>query len=324
MGKLARWVVLLIEFNIEYATKKMVKGRAVVEFLAHNAIEEDDPWDLKFHDVRAFEIQRWKMYSDGAVNARGAGLGVVLITLEGEMLLMVKKLDFRVTNNMSEYEACLFGLEVVVVAGAKELMVYGDSILIIQQALKEWKVKEKRLKSYVNYLRTLVSMKPLVIVKSGAPCYQGDWVMQLKMGPRKKPWFYDLKRFIENREYLEEATTREICALWIQARNYISHERVLYKRMASSVQLQCVTKIEAQVVMGEMQKGLYSDLSHIPPTEFYNLTFSWPFAAWGIDIVEAESFTTIGAMQMARFIKRNLIYRYEVPHYIVTDNAVSS
>ena len=34
-GKLSRWLLLLSEFDIEYVTKKVIKGRAVAEFLAN-------------------------------------------------------------------------------------------------------------------------------------------------------------------------------------------------------------------------------------------------------------------------------------------------
>ena len=56
---------------------------------------------------------------------------------EGETILMPKKLDFKVTNNMAEYEACIYGVEAALTAGAKYLLVYGDSLLIISQANKE-------------------------------------------------------------------------------------------------------------------------------------------------------------------------------------------
>ncbi|XP_015572655.1 uncharacterized protein LOC107260964 [Ricinus communis] len=231
------------------------------------------------------------------MNAREVGLGVVLITLEEETLPMAKRLDFKMTNNMVEYKACLFVIEVVVVAGAKHLMVYKDSMLVIQQALEEWKVNEERLRPYVNYLKTLVwnfskcsfvhlpqdenqmadalatllsmwvnlswlLMKPLMIMKLGAPCYQGDHTMQVQIGLEEKPWFYDLKKFIESREYPEEATVKERYALRIQARNYISHEEVLYRRMVSGVQLRCVTKAEAQVMMEKMHKGVCGPHMH--------------------------------------------------------------
>ena len=40
--------------------------------------------------------------------------------------------------------------------GAKDLLVYGDSLLVISQANEEWEVKEERLKPYVSYLKTLM------------------------------------------------------------------------------------------------------------------------------------------------------------------------
>ncbi|XP_048229276.1 uncharacterized protein LOC125369915 [Ricinus communis] len=236
------------EFDIEYITKKVVKDRVVAEFLAQNAIEADDPWDLKFpyKNLGAIEIQELKMYFDRDVNAKGTGLGVVLIMPEGEMLPMAKRLDFKVSNVMAEYEVCLFGLEVAMVAGAKHLMVCGNSMLLIQQALEEWEVKEERLKPYVNCFKTLLSIKPLVIMKLDAPCYQGDRIMQIQIRLEEKPWFYELKKFTKNREYLKEVITKERYAMQIQARNYISHEGVLFRRMVSRVQLRCVTRAEAQ------------------------------------------------------------------------------
>ena len=51
------------------------------------------------------------MYFDGAFNNRGAGIGVILITPEGEMIPVAKRLEYEVTNNQVEYEVCLFGLK---------------------------------------------------------------------------------------------------------------------------------------------------------------------------------------------------------------------
>ena len=58
------------------------------------------------------------MYFDEAVNSKGASVGVILITPEGEMILMAKRLEFEVTNNQAEYEACIFGLEALQSIGA--------------------------------------------------------------------------------------------------------------------------------------------------------------------------------------------------------------
>ena len=47
-GKLARWLILLTEFDIEYLSRKVIKGRAVVDFLAQNPMEDSQEWELEF------------------------------------------------------------------------------------------------------------------------------------------------------------------------------------------------------------------------------------------------------------------------------------
>ena len=39
-GKTAKWVLLLLEFDIKYVTQKFVKGRAIANHLAHCSLEE--------------------------------------------------------------------------------------------------------------------------------------------------------------------------------------------------------------------------------------------------------------------------------------------
>ena len=208
---------------------KVIKGRAVVEFLALNAVEGEEQLNLEFPDenLALIECCEWKLYFNGAVNNKGAGLGVILVTPEGKTIPMAKKLDFKVTNNMAEYEACIYGVEAALAAGAKDLLVYRDSLLIISQANEEWEVKEERLKLYHGYLKTLMKgfdkclfihlsrdenqmadalatlssiwdkltgtvMKLLVIMKIRAPCYDGKSVMSTQIGTEEKPWFYDI------------------------------------------------------------------------------------------------------------------------------------
>ncbi|XP_037495010.1 uncharacterized protein LOC119370597 [Jatropha curcas] len=85
------------------------------------------------------------MYFDGASNYHGNGVGVVFKTPCGEYIPIVVKLDFDCTNNEAEYEACIKGLEAALEKGIKILKVFGDSNLIVSQALRKWKIKEERL-----------------------------------------------------------------------------------------------------------------------------------------------------------------------------------
>ena len=133
VGKLAKWLILLIEFDIEYLTKKTVKGKAVVELLALNPTSDDQEIKLEFPDdlTATIKVQGWYMYFDGAVNQFGAGIGVILLTLENEVIPEEKKLAFQVTNKEAEYEACVMGMEALIALKVTEVEILDDSMLVI-------------------------------------------------------------------------------------------------------------------------------------------------------------------------------------------------
>ena len=73
------------------------------------------------------------MFLDGASSAMGAGAGIVIITLEGIRLEQFLRLAFRASNNEAEYKALLAGLKAVRDMGAREVEVYSDSRLVVNQ-----------------------------------------------------------------------------------------------------------------------------------------------------------------------------------------------
>ena len=63
------------------------------------------------HDEeKSSEKNCWKLYFDGASNALGHGIKVVLVTPEGKYCPFRARLDFNFTNNVAAYEACVMGL----------------------------------------------------------------------------------------------------------------------------------------------------------------------------------------------------------------------
>ena len=77
------------------------------------------------------------MYFDGSLKLEGGGARVLFISSKGEQLKYVFQILFKVSNNEAEYEAVLHGLRLAVSLGIKRLLVYGDSLLVIQQVNKE-------------------------------------------------------------------------------------------------------------------------------------------------------------------------------------------
>jgi ribonuclease HI len=75
----------------------------------------------------------WKMFFDGASSSIGAGVGVVFISPSQETISLSYKLEFEVTNNVAEYEALVLGLRAAKEMGIREMVVFGDAELIVQQ-----------------------------------------------------------------------------------------------------------------------------------------------------------------------------------------------
>ena len=64
-----------------------------------------------------------KLYFDGASNALGHKIGVVLISPKGEYYPFTTRLNFDSINNMIEYEACIIGLQAAMAKKVKNLKV---------------------------------------------------------------------------------------------------------------------------------------------------------------------------------------------------------
>jgi ribonuclease HI len=90
----------------------------------------------------------WTMFFDGACTKESAGAGIVFISPKKKTSHLSFKLDFKVTNNIVEYESLLLGLNAAKEKGIKKLQVFGDADLIIQQVNKSFQAKHVRLKAY--------------------------------------------------------------------------------------------------------------------------------------------------------------------------------
>ena len=109
-GRLSRWLILLVEFNLKYMARKTIKGSVVSNFYAENPIEkEDGKEDFLDEDILDVELRTWKMYFDRAINQYKNGIGILLITPKGSYIPLAIKLNFEATNNTIEYEAEVFG-----------------------------------------------------------------------------------------------------------------------------------------------------------------------------------------------------------------------
>jgi len=142
-----------------------------------------------------------------------------------------------------------------------------------------------------------------------------------------KPWYFDIKRYIKNREYPETTSENDKRMLRRLASSFVLNGDVLYKRGHDMVLLRCVDAKEAELILKEIHEGafgthmnghsmarkilrvgyfwltmendccvhvrkchkcqLYADNVNVSPTNLNVLTAPWPFSMWGIDIIGA-------------------------------------
>jgi ribonuclease HI len=95
------------------------------------------------------------LFFDGSACQQVGRAGVVLIDPSRDQVKYMVHLEFKATNNMAEYEALIFGLSVALSLGIRQLLVKGDSQLIIKQVREECSCNEPRLAAYLLHVRKL-------------------------------------------------------------------------------------------------------------------------------------------------------------------------
>ena len=97
----------------------------------------------------------YSLYFDGASrkNPGPASFGGVIYNESGEEFDTYYKFIGTATNNVAEYCGLLAGLHRARELNIKELKVFGDSNLIIQQVTGKWKVKNDNLRAIYNQIK---------------------------------------------------------------------------------------------------------------------------------------------------------------------------
>ncbi|XP_070004709.1 uncharacterized protein [Nicotiana sylvestris] len=141
-----------------------MKAQALADHLAENPVDEEyEPLKTYFPDEEVMHINEleqakepgWKLFFDRAANIKGVGKGAVLISKIGHHYPVTAQLRFYYTNNMAECEACILGLRLAADMGVQEVLVLGDSDLLVHQIQGEWEIRDLKLIPYRQYLHDL-------------------------------------------------------------------------------------------------------------------------------------------------------------------------
>ncbi len=102
-------------------------------------------------------------HTDGASrgNPGESGIGVILRTAQGEVLLAEGGFIGITTNNVAEYQALIYCLKKAGELGCTELVVRSDSELMVRQMTGAYRIKNARLRGYYDQAQSLIRDRKL-------------------------------------------------------------------------------------------------------------------------------------------------------------------
>jgi ribonuclease HI len=97
------------------------------------------------------------IYCDGASRSNpGEASYGVSVNLNNKEIDTLKEYIGIATNNVAEYRGLIAALEYCVKNNINDVEIYLDSLLVVQQVNKEFKVKSKKLGDLYSYSLTLI------------------------------------------------------------------------------------------------------------------------------------------------------------------------
>ena len=138
------------------------------------------------------------------------GVGIIIVTPDGETLRYGVQLKFLATNNKAEYKGILTGLRPGKTLGIKNLLIQSDSKLVIGHIKEEYEVKEERMQKYLELMKHLAqefdelefvqiprgqNMAADEIAKM-ASSDEGSASMELNMEVQKRPSIEEVPTFV--------------------------------------------------------------------------------------------------------------------------------
>lgn len=163
-GRLAKWSVKLSAFNLIYEPRTAIKSQALADFVADFSIDLEKEVELEVQQLDEMK-EKWILFTDGASNIRGTGLGIILKSPQGDIIPQAISCEFQATNNEAEYEALIAGLQLARDMNIRYLEVFVDSLLITNHFNGSYAVKGERLMLYLNVVKKLVTFFEIFSIK---------------------------------------------------------------------------------------------------------------------------------------------------------------
>ncbi|KAM1242111.1 hypothetical protein ACFX2G_034503 [Malus domestica] len=217
----------------------------------------------------------WSLYVDGSSNQQGCGAELVLPTPDKVVMEYALRFKFNASNNEAKYEALLAGLRLAKHLGVKQIDIFSDSQLVVNQVTNNFDAKDNSMAVYLaqtqlllkyfhyqitqiprtanNHADALARLASAVEDKIGrkiqvellaAPSTMAAEVCNLQQGDS---WITLIYRFLAHGTLPnDKVQTKQIR---YKATCYLINNDQLYKRGFNLPYLRCLTPAEAKIVL---------------------------------------------------------------------------
>jgi ribonuclease HI len=268
--RIEKWAIELSQFEISYVPRTTVKSQALADFVAN--------WTPLTHQNPQPQTQIWMLYTDGAWGHLGAEASTILVAPSDLHTKYAARLEFKIINNIAEYEGLILGLNKAKALGAKIVLAKIDSQVVVGQVEKEYVTREPELAKYLAIVRALErrfqgftlkyipraeNIEADELVKAAATNTlsrrnflpnttstrnsNNPKAFKTIMITKAEDWRHLIVDYLNNIHHPEdEVSTTRIAAT---ARSYILMDGVLYKKGVVQLLLKCITQSEGRELL---------------------------------------------------------------------------
>ncbi|XP_020678337.2 uncharacterized protein LOC110096641 [Dendrobium catenatum] len=274
--------------------------------LSDSPLNDDLPDELVM-SVEEQESPTWEFYFDGASSIKSlrpyetpvvrVGLGLVFVSPEGHTLRYSYNLSEPRTNNETEYEALIVGLELVIQMSIVRVKIFGDSQLIINQVAGIFKVLKPELLPYHDRAMELFIADALaklakeladpngnpvsVVVQyrqalCPADLSSPDQTLIVCAVEEESDWRVPFMEYLKRGKLPDDRSLATQIRKRALSFSYVN--KTLYRRSFDQMWLCCLNNEEARKVMGEVHEGLCGAHQSGPKmkVKIKRLGYYWP------------------------------------------------
>ncbi|XP_020238928.1 uncharacterized protein LOC109817973 [Cajanus cajan] len=272
-SRVGKWALALTEYSLTFVPLKATKGQVIADFLVdHSNLNEQ---------VNYLTTKSWELFFDGSKHELGAGIGLLIISPGGIPTKFLLRTKSECSNNETEYEALITGLKLLKDLGARNIIIRGDSQLVIKQLTREYKCMNEKLLECNSRATALLNSfdevqlehisrneneiaNELAQIASGykisRECLESLVCIRNELSDEHECLTIDTSTIQDWRkeliEYMQSPNSQAERKVKYRALNYVILNDELFKRGFDGVLFKCLGNHESYIAMAEVHEGI--------------------------------------------------------------------